>query len=256
MITILGDGSWGTAIAILLAHNGFDVTIWCHNHTVAQSIQTEHKNHQYLPKFDLSKKISATTDLRHALTAEIVFEAIPVKFMRSVLEQCKPYAQSNQLWVSLSKGIENSTLMLPTQIIQDVLGSQTEVAVVSGPSYAHDLALGQPTGVTVAAERSEAITIIKKNMQNSAFCLEVSRDLLGVQLVGALKNVFALGSGLLEGSGYGANSQALLMMRGLQECEVLLAVLGCKKSTLYSFAGIGDLTLTSFGGKSRNHKVG
>ena len=256
MITVLGAGAWGTAVATLLAANNHNVTLWCYNQEVAKSIHETRNNSRCLPNFELSEKITPTTDLRVALASEIIFEAIPVQFLRSVLEQCKPHRKNNQLWVGLSKGIEHKTLLVPTQMITDILGDDVTCAALSGPSYAHDLAEQQPTGVTIAADDAQVVEQLKELLTNDYFCVEKSDDLLGIQMGGALKNIFALGIGVLAGAGYQSNTQALMMMRGLQEFEKLLTKLGCNKETLYSSAGIGDLVLTSFGGKSRNYNVG
>lgn len=256
MITILGDGAWGTAVATVLAANNHDVTLWCHNPAVATSIEKSHINARYLPNFTLSAKITPTTSLSDALKNKIVFEAIPVQFMRKVLEQCKPYNTQDHKWVSLSKGIEAETLLFPTQIITDVLGQNTKVAALSGPSYAYDLAKQQPTGLVVASQDQTFTKELKTLLENNYVYPEISNDLLGVQLSGALKNIFALGTGILVGAGYGENTQTLMTMRGLKELEQLIEKIGAQKETLYGLAGVGDLILTCFGKQSRNYKVG
>lgn len=260
-ITILGDGAFGTAFATLLAHNGHKVTLWCHNPTVAADIQTNHSNSKYLPNIKLSKNITATTDLPEALRNTIIFEAIPVKFMRSVVEQCKPNVTAEHRWIVLSKGIEQNNLLLPTQIIQDILGQKQRCAVIAGPSYADDLARQQPTGVNVAAEDAAFTQELVQLLQNDYFKLTPEKDMLSIQLMSAVKNVIAIGIGMLEGAGYSNNTQALFLMRMLAESKQLLATLNFDTNVIVSFAGIGDIVLTAFGKKagapgSRNHAVG
>jgi glycerol-3-phosphate dehydrogenase (NAD(P)+) len=256
IITVLGDGAFGTAFATLLAHNGYTVHLWCHNPNVATTIATQHANPTYLPGVELSTNIISVTSLAQALKNEIIFEAIPVQFMRSVLDECAPYARPSQRWIVLSKGIENDTLLLPTEIIKNTIGKDAITAVVTGPSYARDLAEQQPTGLCVATETKELNDEITALLKNSFICCEPSDDVFGAQIVAALKNCTALALGLLQGAGYGDNTQALLLVRSLQELQIVLKFVQADEKIVYGFAGIGDLVLTAYGKKSRNHKVG
>jgi glycerol-3-phosphate dehydrogenase (NAD(P)+) len=255
-ITVLGDGAFGTAFATLLAHNGHTVHLWCHNPEVAIAIAAQHTNSKFLPDIELSENIIPTTSLKDALANDIIFEAIPVQFMRSVLEQCKPYAKPSHRWIVLSKGIENDTLLLPTEIIKNTVDPQAVTAVVCGPSYARELALQQPTGLCVGTTTQELNDKIRTLLKNSFVYCEPSDDIFGTQIAAALKNVIALAMGLLEGAGYDSNAQALLMVRALQELKTVLHFVQSDENTLYGLAGVGDLVLTSFGNKSRNHHVG
>ena len=254
-VTVLGDGAFGTAFATLLAHNGHQVTLWCYNQSVADDIRKNQVNSKYLPGIKLSENVIPITSLEKALANDIIFEAIPVPFMRCVLEQCKPYAHADHLWVILSKGIEQKTVLLPSQIVQTIFQDKISCSALSGPSYAHELAAQQPTGMTIAGQH-ETVTKISQLLSNNYLFLEPSEDLLGVQLVGALKNSVAVAIGLLEGAGYGTNTQVLCMMRMLEEIKQILNVYDCSEKTLYNFAGIGDLVLTCFGKQSRNYKFG
>lgn len=260
-ISVLGDGTFGTACATLLAHNGHTVTLWCYNKDVANNIEDHHVNSHYLPHVSLDKKIIPTVSFKTAFQNDLIFEAIPVAYMRSVLEECKSYQTISHRWVTLSKGIEQKktksvSLLLPTQIVQDILGKETICAAISGPSYAHELAQQLPTGITIASNNKNFCTAIKGLLENDFFSLEISEDLIGVQLVGALKNCIAMGIGLLDGADYGANTQILFMMRALEEIKIILRFYHCPETTIYSFAGIGDIVLTSFGKQSRNYKFG
>lgn len=255
-VTVLGDGAFGTAFATLLAHNGHTVHLWCYNQDVAITIAAQHINSKYLPDIELNKNIIPTTSLQDALKNDIIFEAIPVQFMRSVLTQCKPYAKPSHRWIVLSKGIENDTLLLPTEIIKNSVDPNAITAVVTGPSYARELALQQPTGLCVATTTQELNDEIRALLKNSFVYCEPSDDVFGAQIAAALKNVIALAMGLLEGAGYGDNAQALLMVRSLQELKTLLKFVQSDEQTLYGLEGVGDLVLTSYGKQSRNHKVG
>lgn len=256
MITMLGDGAWGTAVANTLAVNGHKVILWCFNEKVARSISELHENKCYLPGIKLSRNITPTTNLEKALESQIIFQAIPVKFMRSTIEKCKKDSRENQLWVSLSKGIENNTLMLPTQIIQNILGKNIKSAAVSGPSYAVELAKKAPTIVTIASEKKDHSKKIGKLLANDFLSFELSDDTIGVQIGGATKNVFAIGIGILESTGYSANTQARFMMEAISEIKELTKKLGGKEETFYKSSGIGDFILTCFNEQSRNRQVG
>jgi glycerol-3-phosphate dehydrogenase (NAD(P)+) len=256
-VSILGDGAWGTAVACLLADNGYQVTIWCHDHTVADAINNTHINERYLPGVTLSPYIQATTSLQDALAnAQWIFEAVPVKFLRVVLEKAKPFYNDQQTWVIMSKGIEQDTLMLPSQILDDVFKADVRKTVFSGPSFAADLAKKQITGVTIAAQSCEVGLELQTMLANSYFRPYISLDIIGVQAGGALKNIIAIGMGILKGADYTDNAQAYLFTRGLHEIVQLTTMLGGKHETVYGLSGVGDLVLTAMGNLSRNMLLG
>lgn len=259
-VTVLGEGAWGTAVAQLLAHNGHQVTLWCHDPHVAHEITQTHINSRYLPGVLLHKNIASTTDIKAALqTSKYIFEATPVQFLRSVLQDTVPFATKEHCWILLSKGIEQKTLNFPTQILSSVLGPQVttdQIAVLSGPSYAHEVAADQPTMVMIASSNHALRLQLQALVQNSYFVTELSEDTIGAQTCAAYKNVAALGIGMLEGAGYGSNTKIVAFMRALDEMRTLVALVGGKQETLYSCAGVGDLTLTALLGESRNRKVG
>lgn len=255
MITILGDGAWGTAWATLLAENNHDVMLWCFNKETAQEINTCHKNTRYLPAAKLSTKITATTSLHKALKNTIIFQAIPVQFIRKTLQPYSSLTTDKKIWISLSKGIEEHTLNRPSEIINSLF-PKSEILIISGPSYASDLAQKNPTIVSLAGAHSATRQKIRKLLANAYFCIEETDDIKGTELCGAFKNIFALGSGILAGLGFGTNSQVCMMLHGINEIKELLRASHTNENTLYSPAGIGDITLTCFGSQSRNYKVG
>lgn len=256
-ICVLGEGAWGTAVATLLAHNGHTVKLWCYEESNAQAIARTRMNERYLPGHILSERIIPTTSLKDAVCgSEWVFEAIPVQYLRSVIQQAAPCFTDEQIWVILSKGIEQNTLLLPTHIIDDVCGVSHKKAVFAGPSFAADLANKQVTAVSVAATDCDVAYALQGLLANEYFKPFFNTDLIGVQAGGAVKNVITLGVGILEGAGYTDNTKAFLVTRGLQEMSEIATALGGKPETLYGLSGVGDLMLTALGKLSRNLAVG
>lgn len=256
-VSVLGAGAWGTAIAQLLAENGYHVKLWCHEPEVAASIKTTGINERYLSGFKLHKSIEPITDLKTAICAtQFVFEAVPVLFLRSVVAQTVHCFSNDQIWIILSKGIEKNTLMLPSQIIDDVFGYETKKAVLAGPSFAQDLLQKQITAVTIAAVDCSIGQTIQKMLANHYFRPYVSLDMIGVQVGASIKNVITLGIGMLDGAGYKDNAKAFLLTRGLHEMVSLAVVLGGKPETLYGLSGVGDLVMTATGNLSKNLALG
>lgn len=256
-ITILGAGAWGTAIAHLLATNGHDVTIWCHEPELTEEINQNQTNSFYLPDVDLPHNIRATASIQEALEGvDIIFEAVPVKYLRTVLEHARTFINKNQIWVILSKGIELESFHVPSQIIDDVMEYAVQKVVVCGPSFARDLVEAVPTGVMVASDHQKLAQTIASLLTNNYFSCSLSDDLLGVQLCAALKNVFALTIGIAFGAQARDNTVALLLTRALAEMADVVQAFGAKQETVYSFAGIGDLVLTCYGSLSKNFTLG
>lgn len=256
-MTVLGEGAWGTAFATVLAHNGYKVKLWCHDRQVLQSIASHRVNERYLPGISLSSLIEPTISLEEALhSSEFVFEAIPVPHVRALFTRAKKTIDPSQILVILSKGIEQESLFFPSQIIDDVLGYTAQKVVISGPSYAYDLARQYYTGVALSGSSHDSAVRVQTVVSNCYVRPYLSADLLGVQAGGALKNVLAVAVGLLDGAGYGDNVKAFLVTRGFAELIVLAQVLGAAKETLYGLSGMGDLMLTAFGKQSRNVAIG
>ena len=256
-IAVLGEGAWGTAVATLLAHNGYAVTVWCYHADLVDVINRTRMNERYLPGIALSPLITAVGSIEDAISdAEWIFEAIPVQYLRSIIEKVKPYYHKSQRWVVMSKGIEKNSLCLPTEIISDVLGADVQQTVFAGPSFARDLARKDITAVTIAAPDCEHAKELQHLLANDYFRPYISTDMIGVQAGAALKNVIALGIGMLDGAGYTDNAKAFMLTRGLHEMTELAVKLGGRQETMYGLSGVGDLVLTAMGSLSRNLEVG
>lgn len=257
VVGVLGEGAWGTAIATVLAHNGYTVKLWCHDAQVAQSIAQQRCNQKYMPSVQLATRIIPTTYLQEAVEqVDVVFEAIPVKFLRSVLEQLKSYVSHKVPWVVLSKGIENDTLLLPTQLIQKIIGDDVSLAVVVGPSYAHELVKQQVTAVNIAAHDQQLANFVQTLLTTAYFKQVVINDMRGAQMCAALKNVAALLLGVLDGLGCGDNTKAIAFKRCIEIISLFVERIGGQSTTMYELCGIGDLVLTSFGKLSKNQELG
>lgn len=255
-VSLLGDGAWGTALATVLSDNGFQVILWCYDEEVADHIRNTRENKKYLPGVILASSIVITTDLAQAVEgAEWVFEAVPVKYLRSILKDAAPYYHHQQTWVLLSKGIEQNSLLLPSQIIDDVYKKNVQKAIISGPSFAYDLARKQPTAVDYACPQFMTAPL-KKMLHNNYFHLCHTTDMIGVQVGGALKNIVALGMGMLHGAGYGDNAKAWVITQAIKEMQHLASKMGGNPETIIGLSGIGDLVLTSHGKHSKNRRYG
>ncbi len=256
-VTVLGEGAWGTAVATLLAHNGYEVYLWCHHSELVESINRDHENKRFLSGIRLDKKIIAVASLQEAVEASPwVFEAIPLKFLRSLLIEAQRWVIEGQTWVLLSKGIEQNTLLFPSQIIDEICTARIKTVVVGGPSFAHDVAHKRLTAVTIAAADGADGKALQKLLANDYFRPFITTDMIGVQVGAALKNVITIGMGMLDGAGYADNTKAFLLTRGLQEMEQLNNLLGGRPATIYGLSGVGDLLLSSRGTLSRNLLVG
>lgn len=253
-VTILGAGAFGTAVATLLSNNGYKVILWCYEPEVVKEIQESRENKTYFPGIRLDTNISATADLQEALESSTwIFQAIPVKFLRSIFQKVKPYVTSEHIFVSLSKGIENDTLLFPTQIMQDVLGKETKVAVMAGPNFAKELAEKCQTAATVSADDKTIMQEVGNMLANDYFIVDFTQDMIGVQVGGAVKNVLTLAVGMVNHS---MNTAAFILTKGLQEMGILVKFFGGNEKTIYGLSGFGDLVLTATGGLSRNLKAG
>lgn len=256
-VCILGEGAWGTAVATLLAHNGFTVKLWCYQKEVMRSIQTTRFNEQYLPHIPLPAAIVPTDDFKEAVRdVEWIFEAIPVRFLRNLMSQYRSCLDPEQRWVVLSKGIEQETLLFPSQIIDDVLNVNAHKVILVGPSYAQDLAEKQITAFTIASSDC-ALGMQMQNMVANDYCRPyVIADLMGAQVGAALKNVIALAIGMLDGAGFADNTKAFILTCGLRDMVTCAQALGGKEKTIYGLAGVGDLVLTAMGAQSKNRALG
>lgn len=256
--TVVGAGAWGTALAMVLAEKQHDVCLWAYEAEVARAINERSEN-PYLEGVTLPAGVRATHDLGSALSdAQLVVSVSPSQVVRSVMESASPHVPPRALIVSASKGIELGSLRRMDQVLGDVLGADTEqrFCVLSGPSFAREVADREPTAVVVAS-RDEAVRLrVQEAFQTPWFRVYTNPDVVGVELGGALKNVIALAAGMTAGLGYAHNTTAALITRGLAEMTRLGVAMGARQATFYGLAGMGDLVLTCTGGLSRNRTVG
>jgi glycerol-3-phosphate dehydrogenase (NAD(P)+) len=265
-VGVLGAGSWGTTLAVLLANKGIETVLWARNQEFAKQIRKSRENKLYLPGFELPAALEITSDISKAVTdKEVILFVVPSHGLREVAKQVSivlsdlskspnlPYAL-----VSASKGIENRTLLTMTEIIKEVLPSRLSgrLAALSGPSFAQEVASSIPTAITIAASEHQLCTDLQDLFTTETFRVYTSLDLMGVQLGGALKNVMAIASGISDGMGFGTNTRAALITRGLAEMSRLGMRLGANPLTFAGLAGLGDLVLTCTGDLSRNRRVG
>jgi|SRR5579884_101854 len=258
-IAVIGGGSWGTALARLLARKGHSIALWIYEKEVVESIRLRQENAVYLPGVPLPKTLTASTDLKEVLSgAKWVVFAVPSHVARDVLIQMAPFLSPEVPIISATKGIERKSLMLVSEVICDALRRKNadRVAVLSGPSFAKEVVLEHPTAAVLAAADTRLAARVQNIFSTPFFRLFLSSDLIGVQLGGALKNVIALAAGGSDGLGFGYNTKAVLMARGLSEMARLGLAMGADINTFYGLSGMGDLFLTCSGALSRNRKVG
>lgn len=255
-VTVLGAGSWGTALANLLASAGVETTLWAHEPEVVESINRDHRNPLYLSDAALDPRLGAAGELGRALDgAEMVCAVTPSHVARAVWSRAAPHVREGIPLVCATKGIEVDTLALMHQVASEVLPDLRFVAL-SGPSFAAEVVAGQPTAVVAASEEQEAARLVQQVFRTPTFRVYTQDDVTGVELAGALKNVMAIGAGMLEGLGLGHNPLAAYLTRGLAEITRLGVAMGAKPATFAGLAGMGDLILTCTGGLSRNRQLG
>ncbi len=256
-ITVLGAGSWGTALAKLLGDGGHEVALWTRSPDHARDLAERHENVRYLPGATLPGTIAPTADLEASLgDAKMIVVVVPSHTVRETLARAAPLIRPQTIVVSASKGIEVETGATMAEVLSQVLPAQVAIAVLSGPSFAKETARGLPTAVVVAARNAEAALVTQKAFAGDRFRVYTSDDVIGVEIGGALKNVIAIAAGCADGLGFGHNTRAALITRGLAEIARLAQRLGGNPFTLAGLAGMGDLVLTCTGDLSRNRTVG
>jgi glycerol-3-phosphate dehydrogenase (NAD(P)+) len=257
-ISIIGAGSFGTAMAIAAARAGNEVVLWAHDPEVSATIRDTGANPDYLAGMPLSERIHATSDLGEAATfADTMFMVVPSHHYREVLTNLRGHLRAPVKVISGTKGIENESLQRMSEVTAHVLGDQlTAFAVLSGPTFALETARGDPTAAVIASNDAGLAQEVQQVMSSAAFRLYHSNDVVGVELAGSLKNVIAIAAGVLEGMGLGSNTTAALITRGLHEMTRLGLALGGRLETFAGLAGMGDLVLTCTGALSRNRTVG
>lgn len=255
---VVGAGSWGTALAALLTRKGYEVALWSYEPDVADSVNEEHTN-PYLEGVTLPESLRATTDLGGAVRdAELVLSVSPSQFVRRVMTEASPYVREDALVVSASKGIELGTWRRMDEVLGEVLSPAvaSRCSALSGPSFAAEVAREMPTAVVVGSRTPEVAARVQEAFQTGTFRVYTNTDVVGVELAGALKNVVALAAGIASGIGFGHNTLAALITRGLAEITRLGLALGAERATFSGLAGMGDLVLTCTGSLSRNRTVG
>jgi len=255
-IAVIGAGGWGTALAKILSENELEAVLWCREEDVRRSIGERHENHRFLPGISLPASLRTTGSLEEAARgAEVLLLAVPSPYMRSVASELAPWARGAASVVSATKGLEETTHFRMSEVLSQTLEG-VEPVVLSGPTFAREVALGEPTALVAASAALEGAMEIQARFSTPSFRIYTNDDVLGVELGGALKNVIALAAGVATGLGLGHNPQAALMTRGLAEISRLVEAMGGRRETLFGLAGMGDLVLTCTGHLSRNRQVG
>lgn len=255
-VCIVGAGSWGIALGMLLFDNGHNIKIWSRNENEIQEILTNHEIKRYLPEIRIPSEIGFTSDINKAIeNSDIVILAVPSTAIRGCSKMISGLLE-NQIIVSVAKGIENDTLKRLSEVIREELPSKQKIAVLSGPSHAEEVARKLPTVVALSSDDKDVRDTISSVFMNEYFRVYPNSDLLGVEVGGAVKNVIALCAGISDGLGFGDNAKAGLITRGLAEIIRLGVKMGGKPETFYGLTGIGDLVVTCASKHSRNHKAG
>ncbi len=255
--SVIGGGAWGTALAVHAAGRGLKVRLWAREADVVDRMLERRDNPAYLPGVEIPAGVKPEHDLARSVSdAELVITVVPSSFARSVYEQISAHLGQAVPVVAATKGIEEGSLALPLEVARDELGSDHPLAVVSGPSFAREVAEGHPTGVVIASDCPELALRFQQTFASRLLRVYTNRDPIGVQLAGSLKNVMAIAAGIADGLGMGNNSLAALITRGLAEMTRLIVALGGNPRTTSGLAGLGDLVLTCTGDLSRNRQVG
>ncbi len=255
-ITLLGGGSWGTALAKLLSENGHEVTVWLRDEEQCRMLSAERVNKKYLPNVQIPENIVFSSDINEASKdVDMLLIVTPTQIIRGVLRQIDKEYKKNKIIINASKGIEKGTMCL----VSDIVREETDdciFAALSGPSHAEEVGLSMPTAITVACENKEVAEEIQDAFMSSYFRVYTNEDVVGAELGGALKNIIALGAGISDGVGYGDNAKAALMNRGIVEIARLGIAMGADVHTFFGLSGIGDLIVTCTSKHSRNWNAG
>ena len=255
-ICVLGAGSWGSALALSLAKKGYSITMWTLNQEQADKINTTKENINYLPGVLFPNNINLTTNIEDAVVdSKLIVLAVPSQAIRSVCKQIKPFVSKEQVLVDVAKGLEKGTGLRLSEVCKDELPENPYVAL-SGPSHAEEVAKDIPTTLVVASENLEIAQEVQDIFMSPKLRVYTNPDVVGVELGGALKNIIAFGAGICDGLGYGDNTKAALMTRGIREIARLGMALGADKSTFSGLSGIGDLIVTCTSMHSRNRRAG
>lgn len=255
-VTVIGSGSWGTALAVMLAEHGHEVIIWSRRQEAVDELVERRTNEKYLPGVTIPAEIGATTDRAEAVAAaEIVILAVPSRAVRQTAEDFAPYFKKEQILVNVAKGLEEGSLLRLSEVIRECV-PECEVCVLSGPSHAEEVARNLPSACLIASEKEETAKLVQREFMNPRFRLYTNTDMIGVEMGAALKNIMALAAGMSDGLGFGDNTKAALMTRGMAEMQRLGMAMGGKAETFSGLSGIGDLIVTCTSMHSRNRRAG
>ena len=258
-IAVLGAGSWGTTLAVLLANNSHQINLWSYRESDAEIIRTTHENPSFLPGIKIPDAVKATSDLHEATAnSEMLVAAIPSQYLRAVVSQLQGLSFEGRIVVNVAKGVENGTLMTMSEMLHDVLPQlkPNNIATLSGPSHAEEVSQKIPTTVVAASSDMNTSRLVQATFMTPYFRVYVSNDLRGVELGGSLKNVIAIAAGIVDGANLGDNTKAALMTRGIAEITRVGVKLGAHERTFSGLSGIGDLMVTCMSRHSRNRHVG
>lgn len=256
-IAVIGAGSWGTAVSWLLGSKGYDVTVWAREQEIADAINANHRNPTYLPDVELPENVSATHDIAEAVAgADAVVMVTPSVGVRATAEAMAPHLGADVPVVILSKGVEGGTSLLMTEILAEVFGNDARIAALSGPNHAEEVSRGVPSATVVASHSEETASFFQELFSTPFFRVYTNDDVIGVELCGAGKNVVAIAAGMVDGLGFGDNTKASMMTRGLAEMARLGGAMGANPLTYMGLAGMGDLVVTCTSKHSRNRSLG
>ncbi|HNX68613.1 MAG TPA: NAD(P)H-dependent glycerol-3-phosphate dehydrogenase [Candidatus Omnitrophota bacterium] len=256
-VTVLGDGGWGTALALVNVRRGNDVMMWSNFPDYVRVLETERENVKFLPGVKLPDVLRITSDLREAVEfGDVIVLSIPAQYLRNILFKLKELPHKNKILISTAKGIEKKTCLRPSEIIRAVFGKDHPIVVLSGPSHAEEVARKIPTLVVAASEDPASAKYVQEHFRDPQFRIYVQKDIIGVEFGGALKNVIAIAAGVCDGLNFGDNTKSGLITRGLYEIVRLGVKYGANPNTFFGLSGIGDLITTCFSKHGRNLFVG
>ena len=256
-ITILGGGSWGTVLAHMASVNGVDTTLWVRDQNISDQINFNHANPKYIPTLGLSHDLKSTISLEEALIgSQVIIICVPSISFRTVLSEALKFISEEAFLISATKGIEGKSFQLMSQVMQEIAGSKQSIGVLSGPNLALEIAQGHLSGSVIASKSDKLKACISSIYHTSSFRIYTSSDIFGVELGGALKNIYALACGISSGLGAGENTEGMIVTRGLAEMSRLAVALGADPMTFLGLSGVGDLITTCTSPLSRNHAVG
>lgn len=259
-ISVIGSGSWGTALAMVLSRNDHQVSMWSREPETASHINHRHENPDYLPGITLPDAIKATLDLEESLKqAELVVFATPSHAVREMAEKVEPLLKGDEIIVCVAKGLENKSYLTLSQVLADVLGGkilEDHIGVLLGPSHAEDVSKFRPTAIVAAAYSRSTARLIQDTFMTPMFRVYVNNDIIGVEVAAAVKNIIAIAAGIVDGAEFGDNAKAALITRGLTEIRRLGRHMGASSDTFYGLTGVGDLIVTCTSSLSRNRYVG